>query len=325
MRGLMSDTTGGRPRVLTGLAVAALIVIGDGTAQPARSADPAGADARTTLVLGMVTNNPKRNYARLKPIVDYAAGRLGDLGITGGEVLLANTNDEMIRYLEKGRVDWVTESVVSALQFADVRNAELFLRRWKDLVPVYHTVFITRRDSEIHSLKDLIGRRIAFEDPGSTSSYFVPLAALGDAGLQLVELESHNDRPPADRIGYLFAGSEINIAIWVAKGRVSAGAYNNLDWANPDETLQAIRGDLRIFFETDPLPRAIELVRDDLDPAIKDGLREILLNAHLDPAAADALTAYSMTRRFDLFSGEAADSLETARRFYNEIRPMLIP
>ena len=315
----------GRSRSVLALGLGALLILAAASAQPARGQDASGAEARTTLVIGMVTNNPKKNYGRLKPIVDYAAARLGDVGITGGEVLLANNNAELMQFLREGRLDWITESVISALQFSEQANAQVFLRRWKDLVPVYHTVFITRKDSAIHSLANLIGHRFAFEDPGSTSSYFVPLAALEDAGLELVALESQASEPPPGRVGYVFAGSEINIAIWVAKGRVGAGAYNNLDWDNPDDTLQAIRGDLRIFHRTDPLPRAVELVRGTLDPAVKDRLRDILLNAHLDPAAAEALSAYSRTRRFDLFTGEAKDGLDAARRFYTEIRPMLEP
>ena len=308
---------------LSSLALGALVVVAQGLAQPASGQD--SAEGRTTLVIGKVTNDPKTNYGRLKPVVDYVAARLGDVGITGGEVLLANTNDEMIRFLREGRVDWVTDGVISALRFVEVAGAEVFLRRWKDRASEYHTVFITRDDGGIDSLADLVGHRIAFEDPGSTSAYFAPLAALGEAGLELVALESQADTPAPNQIGYLFAGSEINIAIWVAKGRVSAGAYNNLDWANPDETLQAIRGDLRIFHRTDPLPRAVELVREALDPAIKERLRETLLNAHLDPTAADALEAYSGTGRFDPFTGEAKDGLDVARRLYVEIRSMLEP
>ena len=298
-------------------------MLGGVVAHPAHGEDSAAAKPRTTLVLGMVTNNPKKNYGRLKPIVDYAAAQLADVGITGGAVLFANTNIELMQFLDEGRVDWVTESVISALQFEEIANAEVFLRRWKSLVPEYHTVFITQENSDIHSIADLAGRRIAFEDPGSTSSYFVPLVALGDAGLELVELGSHTEMPPPGRVGYVFAGSEINIAIWVAKGRVSAGAYNNLDWANPDDTLRAIRDDLRIFHESEPLPRAVELVRADLDPAVKERLRETLLNAHLDRAAEDALTAYSRTRRFDLFAGQAKAGINAARRSYAEIRTML--
>ena len=70
-------------------------------------------------------------------------------------------------------------------------------------------------------------------------------------------------------------------------------------------------------------PRALELVRDGLDPLIEQRLREILLAAHDDPAARPALDAYLRTERFDVVDqatwAALADLREGVRRVRTEI------
>ena len=44
----------------------------------------------------------------------------------------------------------------------------------KDSVRAYHSVILVRADSDIQKLDDLRGSRIAFEDRGSTSGFFLP-------------------------------------------------------------------------------------------------------------------------------------------------------
>ncbi len=281
------------PRLL-GLLLGALLLAGT---------VPAGAD--DTLVIGKVSDDPRKHYRRLKPMVDYAVERMGDLGITRGEVRMARDNEQMVRYLREGRVDWVTETVFSSLLYRDRAGSEILLRKWKKGVPDYRTVFITRKDSDIHALADLAGHRLALEDPGSSTAFFLPLALLLDAGIEPVALEGTRAEIPAGKAGYVFAAEEINIAAWVYKGLADAGAYNDLDWENPDHTPRAFRRDLRIFHSSEPLPRALESVRGDLDPAVRERLVDILLAAHEDPAGRKALHAYQETARFDRIDAES--------------------
>ncbi len=272
---------------------------------------------RKTLVIGRVAPSPKRVYKRLKGIVDFVAGRLKDLGITGGAVLLARDNEQMVRYLKEGKVDWVTETVFSALKFREESGAEILLKRWKKGVPEYHTVFFVRKDSGINSLRDLKGKKIVFEDPGSTTSYFLPSAALLESGLDLSPLSSIKDPAPFDRVGYAFSGGEeINVSFWVYKGLADAGAFSNLDWDSPEYTPPKVKENLNVIYKTDPVPRALELVRKDLDPRIKQRIKEILLQAHNDPEGKAALEAYAQTSQFtELTDGE--------RRFLENLEPVL--
>jgi len=275
---------------------------------------------KQALVIGKVSNNPKKHFKYLKPIAEYVALHMKDLGIREARVLLAKDNKELIRYLKQGKVDWVTETPFSAVLFKESAGAEMLLRRWKKGVPEYYTVFITHKDSNIKSLADLKGRTIAFEDPGSTSAFFIPYYIMRKKGLNLVQLETLREKPPENMVGYIFAGQEINMSTWLHKKLIAAVSYSNLDWIKEDHTPLAFKKDFIIFHQTQPFPRMIELVRKGLDPKLKVRLKEVLTNAHNDPEAQEALRNYQKTTKFDELDDKAWNSLEETRRIIKFIQ-----
>ena len=256
-------------------------------------------DRKSTLVIGKVTQNPRKHHPRLKYIADYAVSQMKDLGITQADVLFAKNNQEMVDYLNQGKIDWITETLYSALMFCQEAEAEILARRWKGGVRDYHTVIFTRNDSTINSIKDLKGKKITFEDPGSTSSYFVPISELTKNGFELIELKGPRSKSPEKKVGYVYSGSDLNTTTWVYKGLTDAGAISNLNWENPEDCPHAFKKNLKIIHRSKPYPRALELIRKNITPEIKQRLKEVLLNARNDPRAKDALRAYDKTTDFD--------------------------
>ncbi len=281
------------------------------------AAEPAGSDqsfGKNTLVIGKVSDNPKKHYQYLKPMLDYAVEKMKDLGIENGRVLMAKDNEQMIEYLKSGRVDWVTETAFSALLYEHYNAAQILLRKWKKEAPEYYTIFFARRDSGIDSLRELKGKILALEDPGSTTAFFEPFLCLVAHGLELQKLDSYRKRPAPDKVGYVLSRQEINTSMWVHEGRVDAGAFNNQDWNKSDHLYKNMKKDLKIFYKSDPLPRAFELVRKDLDPKIKARLKKILLHAHADGGAQRALREYQRTKRFDELDAATLRVLNSLRR-----------
>jgi phosphonate transport system substrate-binding protein len=276
---------------------------------------------KTTLVLGAVYHSPKIKYQILKPIVDYAASRLKDLGIEKGSILIAKSNAQMVQYLREGKVDWVTETPISGVYFNKKTGAELVLRKWKKGVGEYHTVFFARKDSGINSLKDLIGKKIAFGDPGSTSSFYVPMGTLLQQKFDLVELSSIRATPPKNKVGYAFAGGEeINISVWVHRKLADVGAFSNLDWESKKDNPEKFKKNFKIIHQTKPMPRAVELFRKDLDPKIKQRLKHILLNAHNDAEAKEALKAYDETAKFDEIKEQPQSGIDRAGKILKYVQ-----
>lgn len=289
----------------------ALILIGAATF-PVTIAPANAASDDQVLVLGRISDDPKTHYEQLKPLLDYVVPRMRDVGITEGRILMARDAQQMTSYLRRGRVDWVTETAGTAMRLQERARARPLLLTERGGVDRYRGVFFVRRDSGLEKLADLTGRTVAFQNTASTSAYFAPAVDLLDAGQRLEILLSPMDRPAPDSVGYVFARSEMNIATWVHKGLVDAGVVSNLDWEDMQRMPPAFRTDFRIIHETSDYPRALEMVRGDLDPKVEARLREVLLQAASDPNAREALQLFFRTTRFmpvDSASQQALDRL----------------
>lgn len=264
------------------------------------------------LVLGRISDDPKSDYEQLRALLDYVVPRMKDAGIREGRVLMAKDAQQMASYLRRGRVDWVTETAGTGVMLHQRAGARPLLLTERDGTSQYHSVFFARADSGISSIDDLRGHSVAFQRPLSTSAYFLPATELLRRGNTLELLLSPTDELEPGVVGYVFARSELNIATWVHKRLVDVGVMSNLDWQNPRRVPPAFRTDLRLIGRTGDVPRALELVRADLDPAVEAKLREVLVAADKDPQAADALAGFFRTTRFlpvDAGSQRALDSL----------------
>lgn len=270
------------------------------------------ADDPHVLVLGRISDDPKAHYEQLKPLLDYVVPRMADVGIREGRVLMAKDVQQMASYLRRGRVDWVTETAGSAILLQQRSKAHALLVTERDGVSYYNTVFFARRDGSVATLEGMLGHSIAFQNPASTSAYFQPAAELVSRGMPLDILLSPMERPDARSVGYLFARSELNISTWVHKRLVDVGVMSNLDWSNPQRVPASYKPDLKIIHQSPPYPRALEIVRGDLDNKVEARLRDVLLAAADDPDAREALLLFFKTTRFlpiDATSQHALDQM----------------
>jgi len=279
---------------------------------------------KSVLVIGRASSNPTDSIPKLKPFSQYLARKLSVQGVKSGKVVIVRDNQEMAEALRSGRIDVFSETPFSAIDLIDRGVAEPLLREWKKGVASYHSVFISRKDRPISSLVELKGKIIAFEDPGSTSAFFLPLAALRAEGLDTVELSSIHSRPPPNKVGYLFARGEVNIAAWVVKGVAAAGAFSNLDWEDLERTPNAVRKNLRVFHETDEVVRSLILVRRGMPPALKNALRDILIRMPDDEDAAFVMKKYNKVKKFDAIDEDIDRSLQNTRRAMTYIREELV-
>ncbi len=270
-------------------------------------------DSRHILVLGRISDDPKTHYEQLKPLLDYVVPRMADVGIREGRVLMARDPQQMASYLRRGQVDWVTETAGTAMLLQQRSGAQPLLLTERDGVSSYRTVFFVRRDSGLKTLEDLRGRSVAFQNNASTSAYFVPAIELLRRRMSLSLLLSPMDKPAGGSVGYVFARSELNIGAWVHKRLVDAGTMSDLDWNNPDRVPVSYRQDMQVIHTTEPVPRALEMVRGDLDADVQARLREVLIEAAADPQARDALKYFFRTTRFMPIDGETRQVLERLR------------
>jgi len=235
-----------------------------------------------------------------RPLVDYAARKLTPTAETKGMVVVAPTPGQMMKLLEEKRVDFYMESPYATYLINRLGAAKLLLRRWKGGLAEYRSLIFTNKESGIVRLEDLRGKIIAFEDPGSTSGYFLPKLFLLKKGFSVVEKPSAGAKVSDREIGYIFADTYQNIASLVVQNKVAAGAISNDDYASVDDTSKA---SISILGESESVPRHLVSVRKDLPEPVAKHLKEILLGMHQNDEGKTILRQTDGTTQFDLLPG----------------------
>lgn len=267
-----------------------------------------------TLTLGIVSEKPREKIEEHLDFVNYLTRKLSSTREIKANVVVARSALELAKLLEEKTVDFYLESAYPTFLVNERTGARVLLRRWKGGVGEYRSLLFTRRDSGITRLEDLLGKIVVFEDPGSTSGYFLPKAFLIRRGFKLTEKFSFEANVSPKEIGYVFAyGSEENIANWVVLKKVAAGAFSNNDFDKLDEKR---RSELIVLAETETFPRHLLSVRKDLDPTVVNQLKAILLSMHLDEEGQKALRKADKTSKFDLLPGGEEQMYQKIRELF---------
>lgn len=254
-----------------------------------------------TITLGIVSEKPKEKIELHSDFVNYLARKLSSTSEIRGSVVVVPTPLQLAKLLNEKKVDFYIESPYPTFVINKGTGGRLLLRRWKGGVSEYRSVLFTRRDSGITRLEDLLGQIIAFEDPGSTSGFFLPKVLLFRKGFKLTEKSSFEANVSPKEIGYVFAdGSEKKLLDWVLLRNVAAGGLSNIDLNKLDEKRKA---EVLQIAETEMFPRHFLSVRKDLDPDIVNRLKDILLAMHQDPEGQKALKKSDNTTKFDVLPG----------------------
>jgi len=252
--------------------------------------------------LGLVSGTSQKEIeAHFQNFVRYVARKLGSGPDTQGKVVIVPTPLQMAKLLEEKKIDFYLESPYPTYLINKQGAAVLLLRRWKSGMAEYRGLIFSKKDSETNRLEQLRGKMIAFEDPGSTSGYFLPKVLLLKKGFMLPEKSRPDAKVGPKEIGYIFASTDVNVVNSVLSKRVAAGAFSDDDYGALDGSRKA--DIIIILAQTDLFPRHLVSVRKDLDPTVKNRLKEILLSMHQDDEGRSIVQQTDNTTKFDLLPG----------------------
>ncbi len=168
--------------------------------------------------------------------------------------------------------------------------------------PNYGSSFVVKADSDIQTLADLAGRRVALKDVGSTSGHIFPMMLMAEAGLD-----------PESDVEIIMAGdARIQVLI---NDDVEAMGGGNKDWDAVRE--QDPDTEYRLLAQTETLPGDPVVMRASLPQDCRDALRATL-SEHSD-LLWESLT--STERNADKFiERDAYMSFETDPAIYDVVR-----
>lgn len=152
--------------------------------------------------------------------------------------------------------------------------------------PTYRSYTIVPAPSSVQSLEDLRGSVFAFTDPLSLSGYLVPLYVLSSTG----------ESPDEFFARTLFTYSHENSIQAVAEGWVDGAAVDSLVYDAMVARERFYAEQTRIVWRSDPFGAPPAVVHPDLDPDLKEQLRQVLLTMDQNEAGREALATLGVDR-----------------------------
>ena len=286
---------------------------------PAAGQTPQKPETRN-LTLGIVAETHQKEIEEhFREFVRYVARKLSPATSLEGKVVVTSTLPELAKLLDQGAVDFYMESPYPTYVVNSVHGAgTLLLRRWKSGMADYRSLIFTHRNSGIQRLDDLRGKMIVFEDPESSSGYFLPKLFLQRNGLRLAEKTALDANVGAAEVAFVFARTQENLVDLVLTQKVAAGAFSNDDHAALDEKK---RNDILVLAQTELLPRHLLSVRKDMPLGLVGRLEKTLLTMHEDAEGRKILQNIDGTTKFDpLPGGETVMRRRLLDSFYSPER-----
>jgi methyl-accepting chemotaxis protein len=195
--------------------------------------------------------SPAETLRRFSPLADYLS-RAADRRV---EVSVAEDFAQTLKELEDGKTDLAFLTPATYIEARKKSGALLLVKALRGGIPFSHAALVSRADRGITGLGELRGKRVAFGDTMSATSYLVPLAMLAEAGIGLGDLKEH-----------VFLGRPDVVAEAVLAGEYDAGGLR-------ESTARKYRDRGLMVIQT-----SIEIPE-----------RNICASKHLDPQTSDLI------------------------------------
>lgn len=223
------------------------------------------------------------------------------------DLKVAQSYGAVVEGMCNGAADIAFVGPVTYLQAKDRGCAELLAVAVKSGASVYYAGLFARKDAPIRSLADLRGKRVAFGDVNSTSSFVFPVTMLMGAGID----------PAKDLSKVRLTGSHASSLAALLQGQVDAAALSFESYEKAvRENVPGVR-DVAVIGRSDPIPNPPLVVNTRL-PATT---RERLKTAFHDIAKQPGITP-EMIRGYGGGQVDGYDARFSADRFAPAARKM---
>jgi phosphonate transport system substrate-binding protein len=249
-------------------------------------------------VIGRIDTNPIKTTIELQAMADYIANEIDRY--TSGEVLAVKNYTELKAGMISGRIDWVTDTGLIAAKLESDGLARAVLLKWKKGQASYQSLLLVKKESIYRHIHDLTGKKVALEDPSSTSGYFVPMLMFKQYGIKVNMLERLNGTVSTDAINYVRFDDEEDSVFWLDKGLVEALATSSTDWDKKQRYADYYRSQFRVLQRSEDIPRAFEIASNKLPLSLVEKVKSIQLV--MEKKAPDILKKYEGTTKFELLA-----------------------
>jgi phosphonate transport system substrate-binding protein len=280
----------------------------------AQAADSPRATLRVMLIPadGGTATGTLADFQPLFSAVSRSTGLKFDLRV--GESYAA-----VIQAMESRLVDVAWLGPVAYVQAHDAGAAEMLGIAIRNGESVYYSGLFVRADSPLRSLRDLIGKRVAFGDINSGSSFTYPIDLLLRAGID----------PARDLAEIHLVGSHSASLAALIEGHVDAAALSFESFTKAASGRVIDPSAYRVLGRSEPIPNPPLALSTALAPELKRRLREAFADVHRAPGInAEMIRGYGGGRvdRYDTHVPEAtfATVSATYARVSDEVRAAVL-
>jgi phosphonate transport system substrate-binding protein len=156
-----------------------------------------------------------------------------------------------------------------------------------DNTSTYYGMIFVRKDSRIRTARDMKGKRFAFVDKATTAGYLLPMVYFKESGISDYNLHLKEA---------YFAGTHEDAILDVLYGKADIGAAKNTVFQRIAGENPRILKELVVLRRSPDVPENALALRNDIDPLLRNRLKETLLNMNLDPDGKKVLEKFGALR-----------------------------
>ena len=255
------------------------------------------ASAEGTLNVQFVpTNNDGSMEAKTGPFADYLSEKLGmDVNVT-----LATDYSTIVEAMASGKVDLGIMPPAAYVQASNLDAAEAILSSQlvkydedteEPIEGEYTSTFkgevLVKADSDMESLEDLKGKKIATLSPNSASGYIYPVAEMKDLGIDPLTdctLTTVNDIP--SEMTAVLNGQQDACFVFQGARYVFSSKFTDYD----------LYKDLKVLYLTEgDIPNDAIAVQPSMDDDLKAQIKDVFLNMADDEEGKEAMSLWGHT------------------------------
>jgi len=250
--------------------------------------------------------SPKDTAKYYTEMINYVGEKIGKKV----EVVQEENYDKMDGLLESKALNIAFLCAGPYVKDHDKFGAELLVAPQSYGKPVYYAYIIAHKDSPAKSLSDLKGKKFAFTDPKSNTGKMVP---------EYMIAKQYNATPENYFSEVLYSKSHDKSIEMVAKKLADGASIDSLiyDYAakkNPVYTQLT-----KIIEKSPPYGIPPVVVNKDIDPKLKEAVKNAFLNMHKDPKGK-AILAGIMVDKFIIPKDSDYDSVREMAKFISNMK-----
>jgi len=265
--------------------------------------------AQQEILIGLVPEqNIFKQMDRYRPLAAYLSEKIGvKIRLT----ILSRYGDVVERFALRGMDGAFLNSLGAAMAITKLGVEPVARRVNLDGTSTIHGYIFVRADSNINSVKDMKGKRIAFVDRATASGYLFAIAFLQKNGI------SDIDKYFAE---YFFTGSPDSAIYSVLDNRADIGCTSSIIFNALVSKDPTIKRELRVIAQSEEFPENTLCLRKNIPQEIKNRITDILLNMNQDPAGKEILKKFGAVKFIKTTVKDFSPIFNLAKRARVDIR-----